>query len=200
MKNFAKYLFIALVAAMMLAPMASKAQAWAADPVHSTVMYTVRHMVTPMPGAFKKYSIDMTWDAAKPMEATVNATLDASSVKMGMDKLEGHLQSPDFFDVAKFPEWTFKSTSIAKGKSPKTGGTGYVANGKLTVRGVTKDVAIPFVFLGVAESPYGKKAGFTAEFTINRLDYGVGQGDWAATTVVANEVKINVMLEMNPKK
>jgi polyisoprenoid-binding protein YceI len=199
MKNYAKHLFFALVAVMMLAPMASKAQTWSADPVHSTVMYTVKHMVTPMIGVFKKYNIELTWDAAKPLEGSISATLDASSVVMGMDKLEGHLQSGDFFDTANHPEWSFKSTSIAKGKKSKAG-AGYIANGKLTVRGVTKDVAIPFTFLGVAESPYGKKAGFSAEFSINRLDYGVGQGDWAGTAVVANEVKINVMLEMNAKK
>ncbi len=200
MKNYAKHLLFAIVAMFMLAPVATQAQAWSSDPVHSTVMYTVRHMMTPMPGAFKKFDVSINWDATKPLEGSISATLDASSVVMGMDKLEGHLMGADFFDVANHPSWTFKSTSITKGKKPKTGGEGYVANGKLTVRGVTKDIAIPFTFLGVMDSPYGKKAGFTAEFTIDRVAYGVGQGDWAQTTGIGGDVKVNVMLEMNPQK
>lgn len=196
MKNYAKHLFFALVAIMMLAPSASKAQTWSSDPVHSTVMYTVKHVVTPMIGMFKKFNVDITWDATKLAESKISATLDASSVKMGMDKLEGHLQSPDFFDVAKFPEWSFVSTSITADKKSKSK-TKYIANGKLTVHGVTKDVAIPFEFFGMLEDPRGNTAGFGAEFTINRLDYGVGQD---GGTMLGNDVKINVLLEMHPKK
>jgi polyisoprenoid-binding protein YceI len=194
------YLFVFAMATLFLAvPMTSKAQAWGSDGVHSTVMYTVKHMVTPMIGVFKKFNVDINFDAAKPLETKINATLDASSVMMGMEKLEGHIKSETFFDVAKYPEWTFVSSSITKGKKSKEGAS-YIANGKLTVRGVTKDVAIPFLFLGTKESPYGVKAGFSAEFTINRLDYGVGQGDWAGTGVVASDVKVTVLLEMNAKK
>jgi polyisoprenoid-binding protein YceI len=149
-----------------------------------------------MVGLFTKFNIDMTWDAAQPLQGSISATLDASSVKMGMDKLEGHLQSPDFFDVAKFPEWSFESTSITADKKSKSK-TKYIANGKLTVHGVTKDVAIPFEFLGMLEDPRGNTAGFGAEFTINRLDYGVGQDGGG---MLGNDVKINVLLELHPKK
>jgi polyisoprenoid-binding protein YceI len=199
MKKFAKHLLIALVAVMALAPMSANAQKWSNDPVHSTLMYTVRHMVTPMIGVFKKFNVDLTWDAENPTKTTISATVDVNSVVMGMDKLEGHLKSPDFFDTANFPEWKFESTSIVVDKKSKTKDS-FIANGKLTVRGVTKDVAIPFTYLGGMDSPYGKKAGFSAEFTINRIDYGVGQGDWAQTTGVGGDVKINVMLEMNAQK
>lgn len=199
MKKFSFLFVFALAAIVMAAPMTSKAQVWTSDAVHSTVMYTVRHMVTPMVGAFKKFNVEITYDAAKPLETKINATLDASSVVMSMDRLEGHLKGPDFFDVEKYPEWSFQSSSITKGKKSKEGAS-YVANGKLTVRGVTKDVAIPFVFLGTMENPRGSKAGFTAEFTINRLDYGVGQGDFANTESLGGDVKVTVLLEMNPKK
>jgi polyisoprenoid-binding protein YceI len=195
MKTFGKQLFVTLVAVLMLAPVASKAQAWSSDPIHSTVMYTVRHVMTPMLGVFKKFDVNITWDAANLGASTIDATLDAASVQMGMDKLEGHLKSADFFDVATYPTWTFKSTSIVKGKKSKAGAS-YIANGKLTVRGVTKDVAIPFIFLGVMDTGHGNKAGFSADFTINRVDYGVGNAD---TKMLGGDVKITVLLEMNPK-
>ena len=192
------YLFVFAMAALFLAvPMTSKAQVWASDGVHSTVMYTVKHVVTPMLGVFKKFNIEITFDPTKPLETKINGTLDASSVVMGMDKLEGHLKSPDFFDVAKYPEWSFQSTGITVNKKVKSK-NGYFAAGKLTVRGVTKDVVIPFEFLGSREDPRGATAGFSAEFTINRVDYGVGQPDGGG--MVSNDVKINVMLEMHPKK
>lgn len=177
-----------------------RAQAWTSDQVHSTVMYTIRHAVTPMPGLFKKFTVDMTWDAANLANCNIDATLDAASVQMSVDNLSKHLQGADYFDVANHPTWTFKSTSIVADKKGKPKGACFIANGKLTVRGVTKDVAIPFEFKGTKESRFGVKAGFVAEFTIHRLDYGVGQGDAANTEFVGNEVKVNVMLEMNQKK
>ena len=85
MKHYAKHLFAVLATIMLMAPAASKGQVWTADPVHSTVMYTIKHMVTPMIGMFKKYNVDITWNAAKPLEGDITATLDASSVVMGMD-------------------------------------------------------------------------------------------------------------------
>ena len=149
MKNYMKQLLVAFLAVLMFAPIAAQAQAsaWGSDGVHSSVMYTVRHAVTPMIGLFKKFDITVNWDAANPTASSIDAKLDASSVMMGMDKLEQHLQSADFFDVAKFPEWTFVSTSIVKGKKSKTSAVNYIANGKLTVHGVTKDIAVPFQFL-----------------------------------------------------
>lgn len=200
MKKFTHIILAGVLALIALAPTQTKAQSWAADGVHSSVIYTVKHMVTPMIGVFKKFNIEVTFDAANPTATQINATVDPASVVMGMDKLEGHLKSGDFFDVANHPEWSFKSTSVTVDKKSKPKGMCYIANGKLSVRGVTKDVSIPFQFLGTKESPYGMKAGFSTEFTINRLDYGVGQGDWAGTGVVANEVKITVFLEMNGKK
>ena len=193
-----KQLLVAFLAVIMFAPIAAQAQAsaWSSDGVHSSVMYTVRHAVTPMIGMFKKFDITVNWDAANPTASSIDAKLDASSVMMGMDKLEQHLQSADFFDVAKFPEWTFVSTSIVKGKKSKTTAVNYIANGKLTVHGVTKDIAVPFQFLGLLENPRGNTAGFSAEFTINRLDYGVGQ----AGEMLGSDVKVNVLLEMHPKK
>jgi polyisoprenoid-binding protein YceI len=194
MKKQFQLLFAAAAMIMVLAP-AANAQNWTNDGVHSTLMYSIRHFVTPVVGVFKKFTVNMTFDPANPAATTIDATVDPSSVQMGMSKLEDHLKSQDFFDVAKFPEWTFKSTAVkAVGKkSPNK----YVATGNLTIHGVTKTVTLPFEFLGVKESPYGKKGGFSVEFAINRVDYGVGQDD---DSVVGKEVKITAFLEMNPVK
>lgn len=182
--------------AMAVAPAISKAQVWSSDPAHSTVMYTIRHMVTPVIGVFKQFDVQVSFDPAKPEEGTISATLDASSVEMGTDKLTDHLKTADFFDVATYPEWTFKSTSIAVDKKAKAENK-FIANGKLTVHGVTKDVAIPFEFLGVKAMDWGSKAGFSTEFTLNRNDYGVGK---PGGEFVGEDVKVTIYLEMNGKK
>jgi polyisoprenoid-binding protein YceI len=197
MKKIAQSLIIALLAITVLAPKVANAQVWASDQVHSTVMYTVKHVVTPMLGVFKKFNIEITFDPEKPLETKINGTLDASSVMMGIDKLEEHLKGPDFFDVVQFPEWSFQSTGITLNKKVKSK-NGYFAAGKLTVHGVTKEVTIPFEFLGKVDGKRGSTAGFSAEFTINRVDYGVGKPDNGG--MLSNDVKINVMLEMHPKK
>jgi polyisoprenoid-binding protein YceI len=199
-KLFSRFWVVMLM--MALAPLATlHAQVWKSDPNHSTVMYSIRHVLTPMIGVFKNFEVEMKFDPAKPLESTVNATLDASSVMMGPDKLGDHLRTADFFDVEKYPQWTFKSTSIVVDKKAKSKTkTKYIAHGDLTVHGVTKQVAIPFEFLGAKETQWANIAGFAAEFTINRLDYGIGKGEPDDSGFVGNNVKITVLLEMNAVK
>ncbi len=182
---------------LAIAPASVQAQNWSSDPVHSTVMYTIRHGLTPMVGMFKKFNINMTLDPENATEAKIDGTLDVSSVMMGMDKLEGHLKSPDFFDAEKYPEWSFVSTGV---KAVKKSDSKFVATGDLTVRGVTKTIEVPFELLGVNDTERGKKAGISAEFTIDRNDYGVGQGHFADTKGLGGDVKVTIYLEMNAKK
>ena len=193
MKPICKMFAVAIVA--LILPLLVSAQTWMRDQVHSTAMYTIRHAVTPMIGIFRSFEVKMDFDPNAPLHATVNATIQVNSVLMGSAGLGEHLHGEDFFDAVTFPQWTFASTKIIQQKGGKTHNQ-FVDQGKLTAQGVTKDVEIPFEFLGTRECQRGSKAGFTAEFTINRLEYGIGE---ERNGGIGNDLKIKVMLDMNSK-
>lgn len=178
-----------------LAPIALQAQTWASDPVHSTVMYTIRHGVTPMVGMFKDFSVLLNFKKENVAEASVEATVNVKSVNMSIESLEKHLLSAEFFDAEQFPEWSFVSTSIKATEEENK----YVAVGEITIHGVTKAIEIPFVHLGELDSPRGKKAGISAEFTLDRAVYGIGQ-DEGDKGFLGQNVKVNIYLELNPTK
>ena len=120
------------------------------------------------------------------------ASIDVSTVDTGVAGRDGHLKSPDFFDVAKFPTMTFKSTSVAKA------GDGYAVTGDLTLHGVTKSVVLKLETPGKAQTdPKGSKRGFTATTTINRKDFGLlwenktGSGD----AILGDDIKIELDIE-----
>ena len=120
-------------------------------------------------GRFTKFTGSFTYDAKNPKAWTADAAIDASSINTDNEKRDGHLKSPDFFDVAKFPELTFKSTKIADVKAGHA-----KLYGDLTMHGVTKAVVLDLEIGGVDKDPWGNDtAGFTATGTINRKDYGI---------------------------
>ncbi|HET9315044.1 MAG TPA: YceI family protein [Vicinamibacteria bacterium] len=173
---------------------AVQAEVYNADPAHSEVMFSVRHMtVTKVTGRFNEFSATITGDAAKPEASTVEFTIKAASIdtkEAGRDK---HLKSADFFDVEKFPEITFKSSKItAKGQNK------YDVAGTLTMHGVSKEITLPVVMAGPVKDPRGnEKFGFEVTTTLNRKDYGVS---WnraldAGGVVVSDEVQVSINLE-----
>ena len=113
------------------------------------------------------------------------------------EKRDNHLQSKDFFNAKDFPIIRFASTRIEK-----KGDSEYIAHGNLTIRDQTKTVALPFRVTGQMEHPMMKGTmilGLEFETTLNRTDFGVGTGDWAATMVVGDEVRVRIPLELNRK-
>lgn len=189
MKHIPRISFAFLLLALFASPTLKAQQKFKSDPIHSGVHYIVRHVMTPMMGSFETFNVDMTWDVENPEKGTISATLDASSVQMGSEKLTQHIKGPDFFDVANHPEWTFVSKEIQEDDGR------YMAVGELTVRGITNPVTVPFDYKGSVNTKYGEKAGFVGEFSIDRTAYDIkydpdGKG-------VGKEVKIMVFLEMN---
>jgi polyisoprenoid-binding protein YceI len=132
------------------------------------------------------------YDAKDLGNSSVKVTIKTDSINTNQIDRDNHLRSPDFLDVQKFPAITFESTKIVK-----KGGT-YEALGKLTIKGVTKEVRIPFALNGPVKDPWGNtRIGIEGALTINRLDYGVS---WNKTLdngglVVANDVKIDLVIE-----
>lgn len=191
---------MAIVAAVSLAfttPAQDAASGWSIDKSHSKIGFQIRHFFTPVNGSFDDYTADITFDPANPASGSIDVTIQVASINTANENRDGHLKTNDFFNAEAYPTITFKSTDIKK-----TGDNDFVANGKLTIRETTKDIALPFTLLGVMDNPFRpgtKVAGIVASITLNRNDYGVGTGDWVATAVVGDEVTVNLNLELNSK-
>jgi polyisoprenoid-binding protein YceI len=137
------------------------------DASHSRVGFSARHaMVTKVRGSFNDYSGSaVVADGA----ATVTIEINAASIDTRSADRDGHLQSPDFFDVANFPKITFVSTSVKDSGSDKI-----VVEGNLTIKDVTKPLSITFEYTGTATDPFGNaRFGFEGESEINRKDFGL---------------------------
>ena len=140
---------------------------WAIDPAHSTVGFTVRHlMVSKVRGRFQDFTGTVTID--ENGAPSIDAEIDVTSITTDHAQRDGHLMTADFFEVEKFPTATFRSTSVA----PQ--GDGYVLTGDFTLHGVTKQVELTVEYNGVnAGMGNGPVAGFEATTTINRRDFGI---------------------------
>jgi polyisoprenoid-binding protein YceI len=141
---------------------------WAIDPVHSEVSFLVRHMmVSKVRGRFDTFegTIVTTED---PLASTVTATVDLASINTGQEQRDAHIRSADFFEVEKYPTMTFTSTAL------KAAEEGYVLEGDLTLKGITKSVAFDLELNGVGPDAYGgTRIGFSAVTQISRKEFGV---------------------------
>ena len=189
-----KALVLAMTALVALPFVASaKPETFTVDAAHSGISFQVRHFFSEVPGRFTDFSGKIVYDAEKPEASSVEITVQAKSINTDNENRDGHLRNADFFDVEKFPTFTFKSTSV-KAKDAKT----LTVQGDMTVKGVTKRTSIEVQVLGVMELGGGKaKAGFKTEFVINRQDFGI---TWNKTldaggTVLGDDVKVNVLFE-----
>jgi len=172
---------------------------WNVDNSHSSVKFTVTHLViSEVEGNFKVYSGSIS--SAKPdfTDAAIDFTVDVTSINTDNEMRDNHLKAADFFDAAKFPKMTFKSTSFKK-----VAGNKYELVGNLTIRDVTKSVKFDVTYGGTVKDPYGNiKAGFKATSVINRSEFGL---KWSAMTeaggaVVSDEVTIGLKLEFGQAK
>ena len=140
------------------------------DPAHSRIGFVARHaMVTKVRGAFNEFTGTATLDGAHPENSSATVTIKAASIDTRNGQRDQHLRSNDFLAMDEHPEITFVSTGARQ-----TGTDEFELTGDLTVRGVTKQVTIPFSYEGSATDPFGNfRVGFEGSVTINRKDYGV---------------------------
>jgi len=167
---------------------------WAIDPVHSEVSFTVRHMmVSKVRGRFDKFEGSFV-TGADPAQSSVTASVDLSSINTGQEQRDAHIRSADFFEVEKYPEMTFVSTGV------KAAEEGFVLEGDLTLKGVTKAVAFDLEVNGFGPDAYGgTRAGFSAITQINRKDFGVSfDGPIPGVpggAVVSDAITVNLEIE-----
>ena len=139
------------------------------DPSHSRIGFSARHaMVTKVRGNFEQFEGSATVDTANPANSSVKVVIEAASVTTHNEQRDGHLKTPDFFDVENYPQLTFVSTDVARD------GSEWAITGDLTINGVTKSVTIPFEETGSAKDPFGNtRVGFEGETTIDRTDWNL---------------------------
>jgi polyisoprenoid-binding protein YceI len=172
----------------------STKQPWTFDLVHSSINFTVRHlMVSKVRGRFTKWGGSLEMDDRDPRGGRVEVSIETASVNTGVEQRDAHLRSADFFDVEQFPTMTYRSSRIEK-----TGEGEYRVTGDLTMHGVTRPVTLEVEYAGSAKDPWGGvRAGFSARATIDRRDFGLTYNQMleAGGVVVGERVEIAIELE-----
>ena len=166
---------------------------WTIDPAHTHIGFAVKHMmISTVRGQFRTYTGTLDLDPEAFENSKFEGEIDVASVDTGNKDRDDHLRTNDFFDVPNHPKMAFKSTRI----EPKGDGE-YVVYGDLTLRGVTKEVALDVEYHGVSKSPYGQTlSGFSARTTINRKDFGVSFNALLETGGVAVSEKVKLELDV----
>jgi polyisoprenoid-binding protein YceI len=168
------------------------------DHAHSDVGFSIRHMVfAKVRGHFKEWTAQLAFDAGDPAKSSVEATIDVGSIDTRQEKRDGHLKSPDFFDAAKFPKMTFKSKKVEAAGSKR-----YKVTGDLTIRDVTRSVALDVEELGAGKDPWGnERIAFSAKTSIERSDYGLKWNQALETggVLVGEKVEIEIDVEVISK-
>ena len=167
------------------------------DPAHSRIGFVARHaMVTKVRGAFNEFTGTAHLDGDNPDRSDVAVTIKAASIDTRNADRDGHLRSNDFLAMDEHPEITFASTAIKQ-----TGDDTFDVTGDLTVRGVTKQVTVPFTYEGTAQDPFGNtRLGLEGSVVINRKDFGVTWNAALETGGVLVSEKVTLEFEISAIK
>lgn len=159
---------------------------WKNDLVHSRLGFTITHLgISDAYGSFSSFESKITSSKPDFSDASIELTADANTINTGNEMRDGHLKGTDFFDVAKYPKITIKSTSFKKIKDKN-----YKFTGDLTFHGKTKSVTLDAIYNGTTTNPMSKKemAGFKVSGKIKRSDFDFGAG--MPSTMLSDEVTI----------
>ncbi|MEW6707375.1 MAG: YceI family protein [Pseudomonadota bacterium] len=177
-------LLLATLAATLAAPAFAEPRL---IPAQSEIAFTSRQMGVPVDGKFRKFDAQVAFDPKNPAAAKIGITIDLASVSMGAAESEAELAKQPWFDTKRFPQASFQSTSV------KAIGPGkYEVAGKLAIKGTPRDVVVP-----VTLAQAGGTTTAIGAFTMKRLDFKIGDGEWADTSMVANDVQVKFKLALS---
>jgi polyisoprenoid-binding protein YceI len=163
--------------------------AHAADPAvtlvaaQSEIGFSAKQLGVALNGRFKRFTVQTNFTPKSPQTSQIGFTIDLGSVAVNAET-DGELAKPDWFNTGKFPQATFQSTAVKA-----LGGGKFEATGKLAIKGIGRDLVVPFQ-LAQSGAPTALTSTATGAFTLKRLDFKVGDGDWSDTSIVANEVQV----------
>jgi polyisoprenoid-binding protein YceI len=171
---------------------------WEIDRVHSGVYFDVKHTFATVRGQFDDFSGTILIDPENRDKSKIDMEVKVASINTNNRQRDNHLRSEEFFSAKKYPLMTFSSTRVIEVKDNI-----FELEGKLTVKDVTKDVVVPFVYYGVKDNPLNPKqwvAGFEGKFKIDRLEFNVGNGKFQKMGVIGKDVEIIITLEVLKNK
>ena len=174
----------------LAALMALAAPAWAQQtllPAQSEIAFTTRQMGVPVDGKFRTFTAQVAFDPKKPEAAKVAFTVELGSASIGTAETEAELAKPDWFNTKLFPQASFQSTSVKA-----LGGGKFEVAGTLSIKGAKQNLLVP-----VSLAQAGATSTATGSFTLKRLDFKIGDGDWKDTSMVANDVVVKFKLALN---
>ena len=185
---FTATLALGAAAALLGAPTPADAQSAARLlPAQSEVSFSVKQMGVPVDGKFTRFDAQVQLDPKKPETGKVSFSIDIASATMGNAESDAELPKAEWFGTAKFPKATFASSAI------KAAGPGrFEVAGKLTIKGNARDIVVP-----VALVQSGPASTATGTFTIKRVEFKIGEGEWTDTSIVANDVQIKFKLALS---
>lgn len=155
-------------------------------PAQSEVQFTARQMGVPLEGQFKKFSAQVAFDPAKLATSKIAFTVDTGSATLGVPETDAELPKPTWFNVPKFPQATFQSSSV-KG----LGAGKFEVAGKLSIKGFSRDVVVP-----VTLTQNGAATTATGTFSLKRLAFKIGENEWSDTSMVADDVQVRFKLAL----
>jgi polyisoprenoid-binding protein YceI len=166
---------------------------WTIDEAHSTADFSIRHMmISTITGRFAPPRGAVQFDGSDLTTASVEATIDAATISTNQEQRDGHLRSADFFDVEQYSTITFRSTRVEH-----LADDAYRVHGDLTLHGVTRPVALEVMYAGQITDPFGcRRAGFAAEVTLSRKDYGLTYNAVLEAGGVALGEKVKVAIHL----
>lgn len=171
-----------------------KTTTWNIDTTHSSIAFSVRHMVfAKVRGRFGAFRGSVELDASDMTRSSVNVEIDAASIDTAVGDRDNHLRSADFLDVQKFPTLRFVSSKVER-----AGGENYKVHGKLTIRDVTRDVVLDVEYNGQAQDPWGnQRRAFVAKTSVDRGDYGLkwNQALEAGGVLVGERIDIELEIQ-----
>lgn len=156
----------------------------AVDYGRSRISFVSRQMNVPVEGEFRKFVARVDWNAARPEASAARVDIDAASFDMGERTLNDEAVSRPFLDARNHPRAGFVSTGVRV-----LGAGRFEVGGRLTIKGITRDVVVPFVV-----KSEGAGTVFDGAVTIRRLDFRVGEGEWSDTKIVADDVQVKFRL------